>query len=144
MRGQERNRYFGGPRAAKECHLSSKRVSTSQMPSPSLVAQCLLDGEACDLTPQKITGEIVVECSGVVLISQALPIVTIIASEDGSSDYWGISGIGFAPLILSLMAQIESEEQMNRMLLSLPPKVMFAVCFGMRIFPINRPAGLTT
>jgi hypothetical protein len=27
-------------------------------------AQCLLHGEACDLTPQKITGEIVAECSG--------------------------------------------------------------------------------
>jgi hypothetical protein len=27
-------------------------------------ALCLLHGEACDLTPQKITGEIVAECSG--------------------------------------------------------------------------------
>ena len=52
--------------------------------------------------------------------------------------------MGFAPLVLSLMAQIESEEQMNRMLLSLPPKVRFAVSFGMRIFPINLPDGLRT
>src|SRR4029453_13055312 len=104
-------------------------------------ALCLLHGEACDLTPQKITGEIVAECSGGRADQPGL------ADRDNHrtrSDYWGISGIGFAPLILSLMAQIESEEQMNRMLLDLPPKVRFAVCFGMRIFPINLPAGFMT
>ena len=52
--------------------------------------------------------------------------------------------MGFAPLVLSLMAQIESEEQMNRILLSLPPNVRFAVSLGMRIFPINAPDGLMT
>ena len=65
-------------------------------------------------------------------------------SEFRHLDQRSIWGTGFAPWVLSLIAQTESDEQMKRMLLSRPPKVRFAVCFGSLILPINFPFGLKT
>jgi hypothetical protein len=48
-------------------------------------AQCLFHGEVCDLTPQKITGELVAECSGGCADQPGLADRDNRAPEDGSS-----------------------------------------------------------